>query len=44
MEKDLLLLPQHFGPNLKEYLRAKLVEKVGLVQSVELKRHHKSRS
>ena len=28
LEKDLLLLPQHFGPNIKEHLRSKLIEKV----------------
>lgn len=28
MERDLLLLPQHFGPNVKEHLRTKLIEKV----------------
>ena len=28
MERDLLLLPQHFGPNIKEHLRTKLIEKV----------------
>jgi len=28
MEKDLLLLPQNFGPNLKEHLQQKLVQKM----------------
>jgi len=28
MEKDLLVLPQHFGPTLKDYLRQKLIDKV----------------
>eukprot|EP00966_Prymnesium_polylepis_P214858 4975540-Prymnesium_polylepis.1 len=33
MDRELLLLPQHFGPNLKEYLRQKLIDKVGLLLS-----------
>mmetsp|Transcript_6867 Transcript_6867/g.11513 ORF Transcript_6867/g.11513 Transcript_6867/m.11513 type:complete len:174 (-) Transcript_6867:6-527(-) len=28
MEKDLLLMPKHFGPNLKQHLQEKLVQKV----------------
>jgi len=28
MERDLLLLPAHFGPNLKEHLNQKLIQKV----------------